>query len=233
MDWSRSRQCTCLCLPLPQWGGMASAQFAGTRKPRDPCIAKHGLARCSPLFFCFSFFRFFILLFRVSVCVSFFFVFCSTFRPYNIGRPPIFPMPTWKEREFAPVQYGTAGEQAVVALTALCIALCAVLLALVLANHRAPVIRAATPSFCAVIILGAILMLASNFFATLSVVDDAQCAASTWLLTVGFTLTFAALFIKTFRIWFVCALAHTRAHSCGGKWRPCFLRRGLTVGDCL
>lgn len=136
--------------------------------------------------------------------------------PYNIGSPPVFPLPSWKEREFAPVQYGTTGERAVLALTAVCIVLCAVLLALVLANYRAPVIRAATPSFCAVIILGAIAMLCSNFFATL-VVDDVHCAASTWLLSIGFTLTFASLFIKTFRIW----LADRRGHicHCGLSWR--------------
>jgi len=131
----------------------------------------------------------------------------------------VFPVPTWQEREFAPVQYGTTGERIVVALTAVCIVLCAVLLALLLANHRAPVIRAATPSFCAVSIVGAVFMLASNFFSTL-VVDDAQCAAAAWLLTIGFTLTFAALFIKTFRIWFVCAV-----HD-----RPCARRIAARIG---
>jgi hypothetical protein len=51
-----------------------------------------------------------------------------------------------------------------------------------------------------VTIAGAILMLSSTFFASL-VASDAHCAAQVWLLSFGFTLTYAPCFIKTFRIW--------------------------------
>jgi len=120
--------------------------------------------------------------------------------PYNIGHSPVFPYPRWDERVFQPVFYSTPAERVILALTALYILLLLMLLVLVLLNVRAPVIRAATPSFCVVSICGAACMLASNFFATY-VVTAARCAAQVWLLTLGFTLLFTALFVKTFRIW--------------------------------
>ena len=98
--------------------------------------------------------------------------------PYNIGRSAsaVFPLPSWAERSFRPVKWATSGEQVVAALNGLCMLVCLVLMVLVGANYRAAVIRAATPSFCLVTILGAMLMLASVFFSSL-VVSDADCAA--------------------------------------------------------
>jgi hypothetical protein len=119
--------------------------------------------------------------------------------PYNIGSPPIFPVPTWEERQFAPQFYSELNEKAMIAINSLCILLCVLLVGVVLKYWRSPVIRAATPSFCLVIILGGVLMLISNYFNTL-VVNDSHCAASVWFLTLGFTTVFAAMFVKTFRV---------------------------------
>ena len=120
--------------------------------------------------------------------------------PYNIGEQPIYPIPTWQERVFEPKWYSQSSEKAVLAVTSISIALCLILMGCVFRYWKSPVIRAATPSFCLVSIAGGVLMLASNYFATL-VVSASHCAASTWLLTIGFTLVFSSLFIKTFRIW--------------------------------
>ena len=116
----------------------------------------------------------------------------------DIGSPPIYPLPTWSEREFHPQWYAEIGEQFLVSVSAVCIALCLALVVFVLRHWKSAVIRAATPSCCLAIIAGAILMLTSNFFATLRV-NDQHCAASVWMLTTGFTCVFATLFIKTFR----------------------------------
>lgn len=120
--------------------------------------------------------------------------------PVNIGVPAVYPLPTWKERVYAPEWYAQADEKILVAINSVCIALALVLAVLVLVHYRTPVIRAATPSFCLVIILGGVIMMTSNYFNTL-VVNDAHCAAQVWLLTIGFSTIYGALFIKTFRIW--------------------------------
>jgi len=120
--------------------------------------------------------------------------------PYNIGEEAVFPMPTWKERVFEPVQYARSMEKLMIAINALCIGACLLLAALVLRHRQHAVIRSATPSFCLLTILGAVLMLLSNIFHT-SVESDSHCQAQVWLLSLGFTMLFSALFIKTFRIW--------------------------------
>lgn len=120
--------------------------------------------------------------------------------PYNIGSTPVFPLPTWPERVFDPRFYSEASEKIVIAVNSVLIVLCLLLVGVVLANWRTPVIRAATPSFCLLIILGGIMMLISNYFSTL-VVNGSHCSAYVWFLTIGFTIIFSALFIKTFRVW--------------------------------
>lgn len=87
-------------------------------------------------------------------------------------------------------------------MTIVALCLCAFTAVFVLFYRRNPVIRATTPSLCVVIILGAALMLTSNFFATLTL-DDEHCAASVWLLTIGFTCVFGSLFLRSTRIWHI------------------------------
>ena len=120
--------------------------------------------------------------------------------PYNIGVNPVFPLPTWTERTFNPQFYSTLNERVMIAVNSVCILACIGLIIAVGLNHKSPVIRAATPSFCIVTLVGAIAMLTSNYFETL-VVNDAHCSAQVWLLSIGFTLTYSSCFIKTFRIW--------------------------------
>jgi len=120
--------------------------------------------------------------------------------PYNVAVSPIYPLPTWQERVFDPVYASTSNEQIMLAFTLFCLLLCVIVFIVLLVQCHHPVIRAATPSFCALVLVGVSMMLTSNFFATL-VVDDTHCAAQVWLLTLGFTLCFGALFIKTFRVY--------------------------------
>jgi len=122
--------------------------------------------------------------------------------PFNIGAPIIFPMPTWSERVFNPRWYATSVERLVVAFTTICILAVVCVCAGVLKFRNAAVIRATTVSFSVLISAGGVMMLASNFFNTLHT-NDAHCAAQVWFLTCGFTLMFAALFVKTFRIWYI------------------------------
>ena len=124
--------------------------------------------------------------------------------PYSIGQPVTYPLPTWKERSFTPHGsangYSDTNEKILLAITSIAIAALAGLLVVVMLNWREPVIRASTPSFAVTSIVGCIIMCASNYFAMLDP-SSQDCAASAWLLTVGFSAIFSSLFIKTFRIW--------------------------------
>jgi len=120
--------------------------------------------------------------------------------PFNIGGPALYPLPTWKERVFAPKWYGDTSERVMVGFNTVCIGVCLAVMALVFFKRQQPVFKAASPLFCMAIILGAVLMLTSNYFDTLTT-NDAHCAARAWLLSLGFTLMFASLFVKTFRLW--------------------------------
>jgi hypothetical protein len=127
--------------------------------------------------------------------------------PINIASPLVYPLPTWEERTFDPQFYARADEQVMVACNTFAILLCVILLAMVLHNSHSAVIRATTVSFSLVVILGGILMLTSSYFATL-MVNDAHCAAQVWLLTLGWTAMYSALFLKTFRIWRIFGVQH-------------------------
>ena len=116
--------------------------------------------------------------------------------PYNLGVDTIYPMPSWHERSFEVEFYSESNERVMVAINTIVLISIFVLLGVILFHHREPIIRATTPSFCVCTSVGSMLMVASNYFATLTV-DDAHCAASTWMLTTGFTLTFASMFIKS------------------------------------
>ena len=115
-------------------------------------------------------------------------------------------MPTWQERVYAPDSYSgftaTAKmfDEIILACTSVSLLACVAALAFIVVNRASPVIRAASPWFCAIVVLGCTLLLLSNY-GLLSLASDASCAAHVWLLTFGYTLTFATLFSKTFRIW--------------------------------
>ena len=88
----------------------------------------------------------------------------------------MFPAPTWSEREFSPSFYSEANEKVMIAINSICIFLTLMLVGVVVWNWKTPVIRAATPSFCLVIIAGGVMMLMSNYFNTLGTSDASDGA---------------------------------------------------------
>ena len=119
--------------------------------------------------------------------------------PYNIGVPPVYPAPTWSERVWSPERYALQLEQIMAGVNSGCIIVVVAFIVMLILQSNHMVIRAATPSFCILTCLGALLMLCSNFFHT-TVETSTDCAAQVWLLTMGFTLLFSSLFIKTYRV---------------------------------
>lgn len=130
--------------------------------------------------------------------------------PPNIAVDLISPIPAFSERVFNPEYLSNVYDKIAVALSAVAMAYVACWMAFVCFYWRTAVIRASTPLFCLIILAGCELLLASNFFITTQS-SNARCATQYWLLTLGFTLTFAPLFIKTWRI-FRSALRHC-AHA--------------------
>ena len=119
--------------------------------------------------------------------------------PLTIGIDPIFPIPSWDERVFDDGWLsGKNGnrDKVIVAVSSVLIVYCAMWLLFVLSHASDPVVRTSTPAFCALVIVGNITMIASNYFAT-SYVTDAHCKAAPWLLSLGFTLCYSG---KTARL---------------------------------
>jgi phosphate transport system substrate-binding protein len=73
-------------------------------------------------------------------------------------------------------------------------------LAFVVRYWRSPVIRSASPMFVCTSILGIGLMLSSVFF-WVSTASNSSCNAFSWSVNLGFMLTFAPLFAKTWRVY--------------------------------
>ena len=121
--------------------------------------------------------------------------------PLSIASNPVLPMPTWDERTFSASVFGTSWVE-VLALVTVSIAVLYTLAMMLgfLVFRKHPVIKAATPIFCLLVASGGLLMLLSVYNTSLYVTSS-MCVAQYWLLSLGFSLMFTALFAKTFRVW--------------------------------
>lgn len=73
-----------------------------------------------------------------------------------------------------------------------------VLIAALMFHRRKKEIKASSPFFCFLVVLGGMVMNASIFVGSYN--DDLGCHASYWCLTVGFTILYGSLVIKNWRI---------------------------------
>jgi hypothetical protein len=121
--------------------------------------------------------------------------------PYNIGRSPIDPMPTWRERDVVRWSYGSSShtEQVMLGVTGAATCIIFGVSILLLYHRRHMAVRAADLRFSSMVVLGALVLLSSNWF-NVRPTSDAFCQAPVWLISTGFTLLFANLFVKTYRL---------------------------------
>lgn len=127
--------------------------------------------------------------------------------PLSIGVNPVLPMPQFSDRVFVGRWFSQSIEQLVLGInTVLMVYVIALVLGFILYRKR-PVMKASTPSFCILMSLGGMVMLAS-VYGTGLYVTTAACQAQYWLLSVGFSLMFGALFMKTFRVWRIFNAGH-------------------------
>ena len=124
--------------------------------------------------------------------------------PITVGLTPIYPMPTFNERIYIQGSglYSNSIERIVAFINgfALLIILFTLLITILGRNH--PIIAISSPLFLSLFCLGAILLLISTYFATITQ-TPILCATSVWLLTIGFNLMFSSLFVKTLRIYYI------------------------------
>ena len=116
--------------------------------------------------------------------------------PLGVGVESIYPLPTWDERIFNPSYYSTSTEVAVAIINGIALFYVVSLLVGIMLYSKHAVIKASTPLFCGLVIIGGMIMLVSTYFTGLYTCDE-YCAVSSWLLTIGFTIMFSALFTKT------------------------------------
>ena len=120
--------------------------------------------------------------------------------PYSISTNPILPMPQFWERTFQPQFLSQPIEKGAVAVTAVSMTVTLLLIVVFIVCRSHPVMKASTPLFCVLMALGGLLM-QSSVYATGLYVTTVCCQAQVWLLTVGFSMLFGALFMKTYRVW--------------------------------
>jgi len=120
--------------------------------------------------------------------------------PLSVGNAPTYPAPSWNERSQNLGKLDdNAPEQVVTVFCSIAIVytLCQAIF-IIIYRHN-PIIRAATPEFCLLCLLGTLLLLIVPFTWSLHNTTE-SCVARVWFLQLGFSIILSALFIKTFRI---------------------------------
>ena len=97
------------------------------------------------------------------------------------------------------VEYDDPLGIAFIAITVVFQALIIALMIWVFLHQNSPVIRMASPLFCEVILFGCVFALCTVYFLT-GEPSTNICRARSWFFCLGFSLTFAALFAKTWRL---------------------------------
>lgn len=112
----------------------------------------------------------------------------------------IHPIPTWKEREFPSYPKNDA-EIALTVIALIFILSSLILLVLLFLHWNHTVIRAASPSFMALMLFGSILLYSSPFTFIPTLIRDVTCILRFWLIGLGFVICVGAFVAKTWRIY--------------------------------
>jgi len=112
----------------------------------------------------------------------------------------IYPAPGWNERVFKR-EFGDAIEIVLVAIVLVMIVanICWCIFTIKFWNHT--VIRAASPSFLILVLLGSIMLYLSVLSFLPNLINDTLCKLRAWLLGIGFVVVFGAFFAKSWRVY--------------------------------
>eukprot|EP00004_Rigifila_ramosa_P006697 TRINITY_DN1761_c0_g3_i1.p1 TRINITY_DN1761_c0_g3~~TRINITY_DN1761_c0_g3_i1.p1 ORF type:complete len:1039 (-),score=298.59 TRINITY_DN1761_c0_g3_i1:161-2905(-) len=98
------------------------------------------------------------------------------------------------------VQFSSAEGSAIAVLTVLSMVLVAVMSALFVYFREAPVVRAASPLFCQLVLLGLFVNL-MRIFMLYNKPTESLCLARIWMSFLGYIIFLSNLFVKSWRIW--------------------------------
>jgi len=85
-------------------------------------------------------------------------------------------------------------------VTAVCMGVCGLFMIAIFWYRAHAVIRASSPLFCELILIGALLSYSSIFALVQNPISTTSCVVAPWLAHLGFSTAFGCLFAKTFRI---------------------------------
>jgi hypothetical protein len=101
---------------------------------------------------------------------------------------------------------------AVLTLTAIACTMCILGIVFIIYQRHNKVMRASSPLFMIIILIGALIGLSSVF--PLLVVNDASCQAFQWLLGMGFTIMLSCVYAKAWRISTIFTSTVCHSHVC-------------------
>lgn len=113
----------------------------------------------------------------------------------------IHPFPTWRERVFARTFNEFTSENVFFSIALLGNALSIGLLIYVVAARDSPIIKASSPNLLIIFLIGSMFLYSSIFTWSLSNVTSEACYIQSWLLSLGWTIMFGALFAKSWRVY--------------------------------
>lgn len=113
----------------------------------------------------------------------------------------VYPAPNFSERVANTSVFALGVEYAMTVLQLLGIGANIFFFVFLLRNWNDQIIRASSPIFLSILLLGATLLYAQPWTMMPDVVTGATCHLRPWLLALGFGLMFGALFSRTWRVW--------------------------------
>jgi hypothetical protein len=123
---------------------------------------------------------------------------------FNLIRPIttdilVFPTPNWNERQYIYNPRTSGLEIGFITLNTFLICVLLYLIHFTVKNRYNVIIKASSPLFLTIFLIGQLCMCIGNYFYTLDS-TVAECISFFWFVSIGFDLSFGSLFLKTLRI---------------------------------
>jgi hypothetical protein len=113
----------------------------------------------------------------------------------------VYPAPNFFERVANTAVYALPVEYAMTALQIFGICTNVFFFVFLLRNWNDQILRASSPIFMSILLLGSTMLYAQPWTMMPTVVSASSCHLRAWMLAVGFGLMFGALFSRTWRVW--------------------------------
>jgi hypothetical protein len=153
--------------------------------------------------------------------------------PYSVGKTAIYPFPQWNERNKNTDNDYKSLEITVTVLNCLVITAIIATTVLIIRNRKSKYILASTPSFCVLILFGALVFNSSIWLWNSKSVINHSCLTFTILIHLGFDLIFYPLFLKTYRLYCIFNMIQIKIKKISNLYLLTWLSVGLLVDAVL